>query len=171
MRKFLSRILFGLCDRMYSLALSLGRDKIREDELLRYPECLIMSTKAQAMKNLSDRLEDYIERKKLYLDPYMSLSRVAALVGSNRTYISNILASRNGFKNYLNELRFKHIFQQIAALPSNQAGMLREGDEREDAAEYAFIILRSGFADLRTFRRQLSVISGEWASRLRSILY
>ncbi|MBR5398820.1 MAG: hypothetical protein IK103_03400 [Bacteroidales bacterium] len=171
MRKFLSRIIFGLCDRMYSLALRIGKDKIREEELLRYPECLIMSSKAQAMKNLSDRLEDYIERKKLYLDPYISLSRVASLVGSNRTYISNILASRNGFKNYLNELRFKHIFQQIAALPSNQAGMLREGGEREDAAEYAFIILRSGFADLRTFRRQLSVISGEWASRLRSILY
>lgn len=171
MRKFLSKVLFGLSDRMYTLALRTGRDKIREEELLRYPECLIISTKAQAMKNLSDRLEDYIERKKLYLDPYMSLSKLASLVGSNRTYISNILASRNGFKNYVNELRFKHIFQQIAELPANQAGLLREDDERVDAADYAFIILRSGFTDLRTFRRQLSVISGEWASRLRTILY
>ena len=171
MRKILSRIIFSICDRMYSLALRIGKYEIREDELLRYPECLMISSKAQAMKNLSDRLEDYIERKKLYLDPYMSLSRVASLVGSNRTYISNILAARNGFKNYLNELRFKHIFQQIAALPSNQAGMLGEDDGRVDAAEYAFIVLRSGFADLRTFRRQLSVVNGEWASRLRSILY
>ena len=171
MRKFLSRFILSLSDRMYSLALKIGKDKIMEEELLRYPECLIISSKAQAMKNLSDRLEDYIERKQLYLDPYMSLSRIASLVGSNRTYISNILSSRNGFKNYLNELRFKHIFQQIAALPSNEAGILREDDGRVDSAEYAFIILRSGFADLRTFRRQLSVISGEWASRLRSILY
>ena len=171
MRKFLSRILIRFGDKAYALARRLVKDGTGEEALLRYPECLIISSKAQAMKNLSDRLEDYIERKKLYLDPYMSLSRIASLVGSNRTYISNILAARNGFKNYLNELRFKHIFQQIAALPSNQAGILREDDERADAAEYAFIILRSGFADLRTFRRQLSVISGEWASRLRSILY
>lgn len=171
MRKFFSRIMFSLGDGMYRIALRIGRDKLREEEILRYPECLIISSKAQTMKNLSDRLEDYIERKKLYLDPYMSLSRVASLVGSNRTYISNILASRNGFKNYLNELRFKYIFQQIAALPANQAGILKDDDQRMDAAEYAFIILRSGFADLRTFRRQLSVINGEWASRLRTILY
>lgn len=171
MRNYLSRMLICFCDRMYSLALWIRKDRVREEGLLRYPECLIISSKAQAMKNLSDRLEDYIERKKLYLDPFMSLSKVASLVGSNRTYISNILASKNGFKSYLNELRFKYIFQQIADLPANQAGILRDGDTRLDSTEYAFIILRSGFSDLRTFRRQLSVINGEWASRLRSILY
>jgi AraC-like DNA-binding protein len=171
MRDYLSRMLICFCDRMYSLALWIRKDRVREEGLLRYPECLIISSKAQAMKNLSDRLEDYIERKKLYLDPFMSLSKVASLVGSNRTYISNILASKNGFKSYLNEQRFKYIFQQIADLPANQAGILRDGDTRLDSTEYAFIILRSGFSDLRTFRRQLSVINGEWASRLRSILY
>ena len=171
MRNYLSRMLICFCDKMYSLALWIRKDRVREEGLLRYPECLIISSKAQAMKNLSDRLEDYIERKKLYLDPFMSLSKVASLVGSNRTYISNILASKNGFKSYLNEQRFKYIFQQIADLPANQAGILRDGDTRLDSTEYAFIILRSGFSDLRTFRRQLSVINGEWASRLRSILY
>ena len=171
MRNYLSRMLICFCDRMYSLALWIRKDRVREEGLLRYPECLIIRSKAQAMKNLSDRLEDYIERKKLYLDPFMSLSKVASLVGSNRTYISNILASKNGFKSYLNEQRFKYIFQQIADLPANQAGILRDGDTRLDSTEYAFIILRSGFSDLRTFRRQLSVINGEWASRLRSILY
>lgn len=171
MRDYLSRMLICFCDRMYSLALWIRKDRVREEGLLRYPECLIISSKAQSMKNLSDRLEDYIERKKLYLDPFMSLSKVASLVGSNRTYISNILASKNGFKSYLNEQRFKYIFQQIADLPANQAGILRDGDTRLDSTEYAFIILRSGFSDLRTFRRQLSVINGEWASRLRSILY
>ena len=171
MRNYLSRMLICFCDRIYSLALWIRKDRVREEGLLRYPECLIISSKAQAMKNLSDRLEDYIERKKLYLDPFMSLSKVASLVGSNRTYISNILASKNGFKSYLNEQRFKYIFQQIADLPANQAGILRDGDTRLDSTEYAFIILRSGFSDLRTFRRQLSVINGEWASRLRSILY
>lgn len=171
MRNYLSRMLICFCDRMYSLALWIRKDRVREEGLLRYPECLIISSKAQAMKNLSDRLEDYIERKKLYLDPFMSLSKVASLVGSNRTYISNILASKNGFKSYLNEQRFKYIFQQIADLPANQAGILRDGDTRLDSTDYAFIILRSGFSDLRTFRRQLSVINGEWASRLRSILY
>ena len=171
MRNYLSRMLICFCDRMYSLALWIRKDRVPEEGLLRYPECLIISSKAQAMKNLSDRLEDYIERKKLYLDPFMSLSKVASLVGSNRTYISNILASKNGFKSYLNEQRFKYIFQQIADLPANQAGILRDGDTRLDSTEYAFIILRSGFSDLRTFRRQLSVINGEWASRLRSILY
>lgn len=171
MRNYLSRMLICFCDRMYSLALWIRKDRVREEGLLRYPECLIISSKAQAMKNLSDRLEDYIERKKLYLDPFMSLSKVASLVGSNRTYISNILASKNGFKSYLNEQRFKYIFQQIADLPANQTGILRDGDTRLDSTEYAFIILRSGFSDLRTFRRQLSVINGEWASRLRSILY
>jgi hypothetical protein len=171
MRDYLSRMLICFCDRMYSLALWIRKDRVSEEGLLRYPECLIISSKAQAMKNLSDRLEDYIERKKLYLDPFMSLSKVASLVGSNRTYISNILASKNGFKSYLNEQRFKYIFQQIADLPANQAGILRDGDTRLDSTEYAFIILRSGFSDLRTFRRQLSVINGEWASRLRSILY
>ena len=153
MRNYLSRMLICFCDRMYSLALWIRKDRVREEGLLRYPECLIISSKAQAMKNLSDRLEDYIERKKLYLDPFMSLSKVASLVGSNRTYISNILASKNGFKSYLNEQRFKYIFQQIADLPANQAGILRDGDTRLDSTEYAFIILRSGFSDLRTFRR------------------
>jgi AraC-like DNA-binding protein len=170
MRNYLRRLFFSLSDKFFRMAIKIEGERGEED-LLRYPECMFTSSKAQTLKNLNDRLEDYIESRKLYLDPYLSLSRIASQVGSNRTYISNLLSTKKGFRTYLNELRFKSIFQQIASLPSNTRGILSEDEERVDAAEYAFIILRSGFADLRTFRRQLSVINGEWASRLRSILY
>lgn len=171
MKKFFRRMLIKASDRLYKIAITMDGDEVLEENgLLKYPECLFSNSKAQTLKNLSERLEDYIESRKLYLDPYLNLSRVAALVGSNRTYVSNILSSKKGFKTYLNELRFKSIYLQIEESESDSGGMLRE-EERTDASEYAYIILKSGFADIRTFRRQLSIIRGEWASRLRNMVY
>ena len=172
MKKFFRRMLIKASDRLYKIAITMDGDEVLEENgLLKYPECLFSNSKAQTLKNLSERLEDYIESRKLYLDPYLNLSRVAALVGSNRTYVSNILSSKKGFKTYLNELRFKSIYLQIEESESDSGGMLREEEERVDASEYAYIILKNGFADLRTFRRQLSIIRGEWASRLRNMVY
>ena len=171
MKKILRKMLLKASGILLKMAVILDEDdSCQENGLLRYPECLFSNSKAQTLKNLSERLEDYIESRKLYLDPYLSLSRVAALIGSNRTYVSNILSTKKGFKTYLNELRFKSIYLQIEESESDSGGMLRE-EERTDASEYAYIILKSGFADIRTFRRQLSIIRGEWASRLRNMVY
>ena len=172
MKKAIKKILLGASARLYRIAILLENEDRKEDgELLRYPECLFSNSRADTLKNLSDRLEDYIESRKLYMDPDLNLSRIASMVGSNRTYVSNILSSKKGFKTYLNELRFKSIYQQIEAMSSERDGMLGEDEERVDASRYANIILSNGFSDMRTFRRQLSLIGGEWASRLRDILY
>lgn len=172
MKRTLKKLLLKASERLYRFAVNLGDDGDAENsDLLRYPECMFSNSRAQTLKDLSDRLEDYIESRKLYMDPDISLSRIAAMVGSNRTYVSNILSSKKGFKTYLNELRFKSICQQIEALQSGHEGLLGEDEERVDASRYANIILRNGFSDMRTFRRQLSIVGGEWASRLRNMVY
>ena len=62
MKKAIKKILLGASARLYRIAILLENEDRKEDgELLRYPECLFSNSRADTLKNLSDRLEDYIE--------------------------------------------------------------------------------------------------------------
>lgn len=141
-------------------------------EVLRYPECGVAAPKSKILQDLYDRLERCIEDQKLYLDPYISLSQVSRIVGSNRTYISNILALRGGYKYYMNEYRLKHIALrlQIANIKCD-ARILSEGEDILPPSKLSAIVLTSGFADMRTFRRALASSGGKWAQMIRGKIY
>ena len=140
--------------------------------VLEYPECGVSAPKSKTLADLYGRLERCIEDQKLYLDPYISLSQVARIVGSNRTYISNILAVKRGYKYYMNEFRLKHIALRLSeAGIRNGEGMLSEDEDIVPPSVLSSIVLTSGFADMRTFRRALACSGGKWAEMIRGKTY
>jgi len=146
--------------------------KGRDEDVLCYPECSMTFSKAQGLKDLMDRLDRCIETRKLYLDPFISLSQVAKIVGSNRTYISNVLASRKGYKYYMNEFRLKHIAIRLEAADSERKPyLLSEDEELYVPGKLSAIVLTSGFTDMRTFRRALSASESIWAQKIRGKIY
>lgn len=141
-------------------------------EILKYPECGMSDSKVNALNSLFYRLERCIEERKLYLDPYISLTQVAKTVGSNRTYVSNILAPFGGYRSFMNEFRLKHIAIRIQKADNeNGPFILSEQEEILSPEKISGIILTSGFADIRTFRRALDASKGKWAKRIRERIY
>ena len=144
----------------------------RDEEILFYPECSMSFSKARGLKELLERMDRCIETKKLYLDPFISLSQVAKIMGSNRTYISNVLAARKGYKYYMNEFRLKHIAKRLeTADMDKEPHFLMEEEEFSFPAKLSAIVLTSGFVDMRTFRRALSASDGKWAEKIRGRIY
>lgn len=97
------------------------------EEIIFYPEVKPKDSKEAILKDISIKLDRCMERHKLYLDPKISLTRVANIVGSNRTYISNIMAEKNGYRNYLNELRLRHM---AFRLRKEQIRVKKRNDQR-----------------------------------------
>lgn len=140
--------------------------------LLRYPECGVYTPKVQTLNELWYRLRRCIEERKLYLDPYISISQVAKIVGSNRTYISEILAPEKGYKYFMNEYRLKHIAQRLEHVDiAKETCFLSEEYGFTPPEKLTDIVLESGFADMRTFRRALSASEGKWAQIIRGKIY
>ncbi|GEM_PF-1143522 len=140
--------------------------------MMYYPECSFTYSKIQTLKEVELRLDKYLHKERLYLDPCMNLTKMAMIVGSNRTYLSNIMASRNGFRNYMNELRLKYIADRIEdSGVSGAKKCLREPKEKLTSDDIISIVLSSGFADMRTFRRALSLSVGKWADVIREKIY
>ena len=170
MKKFFSKAA-ALARRIWPSGKKSGSDSVL-DEVLRYPECGVTAPKSKTLTDLFDRLDRCIEGQKLFLDPYISLSQVARIVGSTRTYISNILALRGGYKYYMNEYRLKHIALRLErANIKCDARVLSEEEDCLPPSKLSAIVLTSGFADMRTFRRALASSGGKWAKRIRGKIY
>lgn len=87
------------------------------------------------------RMDRKIKEEKLFLDPKMTLSALAELSGTNRTYASGAVCSRyRNFRDYINSLRIENLLQDIH---DGKCAELGEDDEDEFANRYGFSTRRS----------------------------
>lgn len=117
------------CMKIDSSALSSfgGETDACRDDVLSYP--------------FADRLEELMDRERLYLDPRLSLDQLARRLGTNRTYLSNYLNKVKGmtFYDYIHSLR---VYRKSIPL-------IREHPEYS----LDYIAKQSGFNSLSTFQR------------------
>lgn len=91
--------------------------------------------------SMAGKLEEYIRGKELFLNPKLSLSDLAAEMGTNRSYLSNCLNNEMGitFYDYINSFRLE------------KAKEILEAPDLEESIEA--VALQSGFNSVSTFRR------------------
>ncbi len=98
-------------------------------------------------------LERVVESQQLYLNKGLTLSELAHVMGTNRTYVSHYLSNVRGqtFYDYINQLRIEK-----ASLPL-----------MEEHPEYTleYIAEASGFGSISTFRRAYVKQTGHLPSR------
>jgi AraC-like DNA-binding protein len=151
------------------------QEQIREDEP-DYPQCSIIIGKTETLNTLSSLLDNLMEEKKPYLDLHITLNKIALLLGSNRTYLSKILAEHGGYYAYLNEFRIKHLYHLL--MERNKKKSRRKGEEhnlaemprRAYGRELQLMLVSSGFSDFRALKRALDVSGGEYAKKVKEIL-
>lgn len=142
-----------------------------------YPECRVTHIKSDMQSEVARLIDKIVHKKRLYLDPAMNLSRMAGILGTNRTYVSKILAQWHGYRNYINECRLIHLDRQLRSYFQKQddeaaaQGLLMEPDYTIEPRKLSVMILGSGFADRRTFRRALESSRSAVADSIRDALY
>ena len=111
--------------------------------------CSVREKEEDVLAGVSRRMDSFVKEKKIFLDPGLTLEKLAEEIGSNRTYLSRALARYKGvhFNRYINSYRLRHA-----------AGLLEEGAAGEDILDMALL---SGFKNVKTFRRALEESSGE----------
>ena len=100
----------------------------------------------ESMSQLELRLQKCFEEDKVYLDPKLRLSELAARLGTNRTYLSQYFnqSCAQSFYGYVNDYRVRHSMQ-----------LLRDTDYTLD-----IVASMSGFNSISTFRRAFSQANG-----------
>lgn len=100
-------------------------------------------------KLLRDKLHIAFEKKKMHLNPKLTILDLAAECGTNRTYLStyfnNVLNS--SFYDYVNKYRIEHVSQSML-IKTNESNTIEE------------IALLSGFGSVSTFRRAFVKFTG-----------
>lgn len=111
---------------------------------------------------LIDKLDALVVKKKLFLDPQLSLTKLGVMLGVNRTYMSSILREKNGFKIYVNTLRLKYFCSLMQEF---------EPTVRFTKKAITKMALRSGFSDLRTFKRLVFEGDDPWSAEIKRRIY
>uniref|UniRef100_UPI00402767BD helix-turn-helix domain-containing protein n=1 Tax=Prevotella sp. TaxID=59823 RepID=UPI00402767BD len=104
------------------------------------------SSDTETITQLRNRLQQCFEEDKVYLDPKLRLSELAARLGTNRTYLSQYFnhSCAQSFYEYVNEYRVRHSMQ-----------LLHDTDYTLEV-----VASMSGFNSLSTFRRAFSQANG-----------
>lgn len=99
------------------------------------------------------KLEDVMSRK-MYLEPTISLIGLAAKLGTNRTYLSDIVHYHYGlsFADYINKLRI----DEACRLMEEKSGDVVIKDL------YKELGYNSATSFFRNFKRQTGMSTGEW---------
>ncbi len=94
-------------------------------------------------------LERVVEEQRLYLVKNLTLTDLAAAMGTNRTYVSNYLSQVRGqtFYDYINQVRIE----------KKSVPLLREHPEYT----LDYVANESGFASISTFRRAFLKLTGK----------
>lgn len=142
------------------------------------PDCKIVFSGPDRLSEIILKVDRLMASEKLYLDPSMSLTKLAMIIGSNRTYLSNAMAARSGFRNYMNNLRLGYFCglveerekREASALRSDSefSGVLMEPEVRLSGKELSVLAFESGFSDIRTFYKAVETSESENARRIRS---
>lgn len=87
------------------------------------------------------RMDRKVKDEKLFLNPKITLSALAELSGTNRTYASGAVCSRyRNFRDYINSLRIEYLLRDIH---NGKCMALSAVDEDEFANRYGFSTRRS----------------------------
>ncbi|MBZ4652658.1 MAG: hypothetical protein JG761_1458 [Proteiniphilum sp.] len=107
---------------------------------------------------LDRKLEQLMQEEKIYLNPELRLNELAALLGTNRTYASQLIHNQRNlnFCDYVNDYRIQHAKKLLS----------ETADEPLPIEEVA---LRSGFASNSTFYRVFTGKVGISPSRYRKL--
>lgn len=99
------------------------------------------------MKDLSQELKQLCDEKKVYLSPDLTLAGLAAMLGTNRTYLSATLHEvlHTTFNEYINVLRIAHAAKLLKM----------QGD-----TTVRKVMLCSGFAHYNSFRNAFVKVYG-----------
>jgi AraC-like DNA-binding protein len=73
-------------------------------------------------KRLNSKLKEYIEDGKAYLDPDLSIDKVASALSTNRTYLSEAInaSSFGTFRDYVNSLRIEAAKKELLEHPEER---------------------------------------------------
>lgn len=154
--------------------------KFVDEEIIRnYSSCTNLHYKSETLRLAAKRMEKMIVEKKLYLDPKLSLTRLSVAVGVNRTYMSNILRLKRGFRYYINSFRLKYFSEVLENwIKANVQNFSEETNILEDEGvvripnrELTFLVLQSGFSDIRTFKRSLQEIDNADSQNIKQRIY
>lgn len=98
------------------------------------------------LTGLKECILNLFEKERIYLNPQLRLSDVAAMANSNRTYVSRFFNDNNGktFFEFVNEYRVKYAMT-----------LLKASDEKLDV-----IAEKSGFSSRQSFHRVFSKMAG-----------
>lgn len=96
------------------------------------------------------RLEECMQKEKIYLNPKLSLQDVAAKVGTNRTYLSDYLnhVLNITFYEYINQMRVREACSIIDSMPA------------ENPLSMQSVADMSGFNSISTFNRSFTKTVG-----------
>ena len=103
---------------------------------------------------LASRIRRLFEEKEVFLNPNLKLADIAAMTGSNRTYVSRFFNGDQGtsFFDYVNRCRVVYAME-----------LLKASDEKMDV-----IAEKSGFNSRQSFHRVFSKIAGKTPERFRT---
>lgn len=91
-------------------------------------------------ESFKSKLHDIVAKKKIWMNPTISLAELATKIGTNRTYLSNYLNTElnTTFSDYINSFRIQEACKLL---------------ENGDVKSYEAIFVHCGFNSLSTFKR------------------
>ncbi|MEA5004807.1 MAG: helix-turn-helix domain-containing protein [Rikenellaceae bacterium] len=112
------------------------------------------SYSSDAMIKAGKRAEELMDSKLLYLDPELTISKLARVAGTNRSYLSCYIRLHKGcnFREYVNSMRVRH------------AVVLLRSEKMRSLSDLA---LECGFSNLRTMNRSYKAVFGKLPSQER----
>lgn len=107
-----------------------------------------------AVEKAGRRADQLMASKLLYLDPELTISKLARAAATNRTYLSCYIRMTKGcnFREYVNSMRVRHA---------------RELLRSEKTDSLSDIALECGFSNLRTMNRSYKALFGKLPSQER----
>lgn len=93
-------------------------------------------------KLLTEALLNYFEKEKPFLSPDLNLTSVCKHIGTNRTYLSNLINNKfeMNFNSFVNQYRVAYAYEQLKANPG---------------ASNEVLAYSSGFGSISSFKRAL----------------
>jgi len=107
-----------------------------------------------AVEKAGRRADQIMASELLFLDPALTISRLARAAATNRSYISCYIRKNKGcnFREYVNSMRVRHAYE------------LLRSEKRDSLSDIA---LDCGFSNLRTMNRSYKAVYGKLPSQER----
>lgn len=143
----------------------------------RYPQCAFIKGKKETLGEIMLRLEALMEDNKLYLTQHINVMQIVRKLGTNRTYLSIVLAEYRGFYGYVNCKRFRYFCGLLDKYISDKAEQMQSSelsdvDERLHGKILQGMIAKSGFSDIRAFKRAVEALpDNEHVKKIRETVF